>query len=97
MKTIPIYTNDGVVQVDDADYDRIATYSWFSKGRGYATTNVRVGTAKYKQVILHHLILDIPEGHRVIFRDGNGLNCQRENLLIVPRREACKWARRHRR
>jgi hypothetical protein len=42
-------------------------------------------TGKRKQILLHNLILKPTPGNYIAFRDGDTLNCCRNNLIEVPK------------
>ena len=85
MKTIEL--NQGqVALVDDEDFDRVNQGPKWSLLRLkhtqtlYAVRNVRVDGKRVKQK-LHRFILNLgPDDPDVDHRDGNGLNCTRDNL-----------------
>jgi hypothetical protein len=87
MRLIPL-TQGKFAKVDDADYPRLATWSWFARqgesGIWYAARTEREGDYQ-GQVSMHREILGVSEDVAVDHKDGDGLNNQRENL-----REATK-------
>jgi hypothetical protein len=80
--------------VDDDDYDRVNQFKWklkVQKGRNgkivklYAERTVRIGVgknAKKELIYLHRFILNAPAGIDCDHRNGNGLDCQKNNLRL---------------
>lgn len=85
VKEIPLRSHKypGLVAlVDDEDYERVSQHVWWpskSVNTFYAVTRPKGRRSDYKPTIyLHKLILGVPEA--IDHCDGNGLNCQRNNL-----------------
>lgn len=79
-------SDTNVAVIDTVDLEKVkATPGWIKEfihsrtGVTYARFD-RVGG----RVLLHRLIMDTPKGQRVGFRDNNGLNCCKANLVNVP-------------
>jgi len=95
-ETMEIDLGDGRKAVIDAsDFEAVRPYSWrwlkpvkHDNGTGYAQAAVRVDTGVYTTVLLHRLIGGAERGQVVSFKDSNGLNCTRENLLVGSRAES---------
>lgn len=76
-------------EIDDADWPLVRGYSWHwqppsvraKQSEGYARASIMVNGATVI-LLLHRLILDAQKGQVVTFKDRNGLNCKRDNLLI---------------
>lgn len=85
MKKIEL-KNNAIVFINDEDYDKVKDYCWnVSKSRNsqYARAFYKVGN-KQKSVLLQHLIVGKPpKGQRILFKDKNALNCQKENIEFV--------------
>ncbi len=84
-------TQGKVAVVDDADFDGLAAFNWCAtrhRHRWYAVRRTPKG-ADGKSVIvrMHRQILGAPVGLDVDHRDGDGLNCQRENLRVATRQQ----------
>lgn len=83
-KTIPL-SNGGEVTVDDADYGYLSQFSWRKKpsdgGKTFhAVRDVAVGNSRLT-VRMHRLITEADADDRVEFRNGDGLDCRRRNLM----------------
>lgn len=70
--------------VDDEDYDRINSYSWYIKTGKYVTyakREIRIN-GKRCHVMMHREILGLPKGRNPVVdhKNGNGLDNQRNNL-----------------
>lgn len=71
-----------VALIDEDDYWRVSQYKWSTSRNGnkvYAKRAVREN-GKTIQIYLHRFIVNAPAGCEIDHRDGNGLNCQKENL-----------------
>jgi len=82
MRRIPI-GNGYSAKVDNADYAIQSPHHWYFE-HGMAVRCIYVRAKKYR-LLLHRLILDVPDDLHVEFKDGDKLNCQRSNLRIVKR------------
>src|SRR5262245_51393058 len=83
--------------VDDDDYPLLIDFRWASKpdwqGTTYAVTNIKGANGKWRQQLLHRLVMNAGPGEEVIFLDYNGLNCCKSNLRVVSRAETCRHHR----
>lgn len=92
MKLIPL-TKGYTAMVDEADYETVNQFKWYAnetkRGFLYALRGIRqpkisVGVyGKVDQVLMHNFIMNSPDGIQVRHLDGNGLNNQRDNLVIA--------------
>lgn len=86
MKTIALKTGE-LLMVDDQDYERCARMKWYRKvscsGNIYAIANLPRVNGVGGRIYAHRLICQAPRGFEVDHRDGNGLNCQRDNLRLA--------------
>jgi hypothetical protein len=92
MKEIPL-TQGKVALVNDEDYTEFGRLKWQTH-RGaytnYAGRWVRHGPGRKREFIqLHRAIMQAPPGIDVDHIDGNGLNCQRENMRRATRQQNC--------
>lgn len=75
------------VQVDDHLLERLSKYRWKYNDqarRVYRTEIRKVDNWRIKcQIFLHRQLMGVDDKNKVVFKDGNSLNCQRSNLLIV--------------
>lgn len=79
--------------VDDEDYDKASSYKWHTmknKNLVYARRTItypRVnGKQPSKKEYLHKFVLNIDESVMIGFKDGNPLNCQKDNLMVIDNR-----------
>mgnify|MGYP001559778131 CR=1 FL=1 len=101
MKEIPVF-GGLVALVDDKKFWLASQYLWnrhVVRGRRtiYAQAYVK-GSKPKRYVYLHRLVLDAPPGVQVDHKDGDGLNCQLDNLRFAthgqniqnaPKRRTC--------
>lgn len=92
MRQINLNQNK-IVILDDEDFERFSPFHWFHRAerdnkQGYAIRHEKVGRGKYKSRYLHREIMNPPPGHEVIFLNGDKLDCRRENLRVVTKKEA---------
>lgn len=85
IRYIPL-TQGRYAIVDAADYEWLSEYQWFAvpvrNGGCYAASRING-----KNVLMHRLIMNPPEGKVVDHIDGNGLDDRRSNLRICTPRE----------
>ena len=92
MQHIPL-SQGQIALVDDDNFARVSQYHWCyrgerNSGQGYAIRHDKDGK-KYRTVYLHREIMGpVPPEHEVIFRNGDRLDCRRENLRLVTKQEA---------
>lgn len=87
MKIIQIKNNTSIL-IDDEDEKLLADYAWcVGTARGYKYIKASIYTNKRKETLyLHRLILnDFSKDKVVHFLDGNSLNLQKENMLLISR------------
>lgn len=95
MKQIPL-SQGYFALVDDRDYPKVSGYKWraavMAKHRVYAARQVRRGGKRgallYSTRYMHRLLLREPVGLFVRHKNGNGLDNQRSNLIIIPPQKA---------
>lgn len=86
MKKLPL-TQGHFALVDNDDYQVLKMVKWHSvidprAKRIYARRGIWVD-GKQRKILLHNYIMQPDMHQRVLFKDGNGLNCQRANLEVV--------------
>lgn len=81
-----------VALVDEHDFPELRKSRWAYK-EGYAVRTVKVGPNKYKKQYLQQALIQVPPGHQILFKNHNGLDCRRENLMLVTILEARRAAR----
>jgi hypothetical protein len=91
VKTIQL-NKDYLAYIDDEDYDKVKNFDWkvrsYTKNGKtylYAYRNLENDPhCKEKTALLHHFICGRPPaGQTLFFKDGNGLNCQKDNICFV--------------
>jgi hypothetical protein len=82
MKLLPL-TQGYFAQVDDEDYERVSQFTWCAqkvRGKWRAMHQINV-IGDWGVIRLHSFVLGITDGKmRVELKDGNALNCQKNNL-----------------
>jgi hypothetical protein len=76
-KLIPL-TKGRFAIVDDADFDWLSQWKWYTDSDGYAAT-----TKSQRTISMHRMILDVPKGIGVDHKDCNPLNNTRANLRVA--------------
>lgn len=87
MKQIQL-SDDFFVLVDDEDYERISSWSWYllkvkNSNNHYAVRHTPRPNRRH--IYMHREILNAPDGVEVDHVDGNGLNNTRKNLRLCTR------------
>jgi hypothetical protein len=77
-------------QVSDEDYEAVSKIRWYPAIRNYTTYAIaRIRnpfTGKKFQIQLHRFILGITDETIIVdHKDGDGLNCRRDNIRIATR------------
>lgn len=97
---VHIYMRSGGFFIIDAeDYPIVAGNNWHLRN-GYASRSVTIDIGMQRSVYVHKLVLsDLPEGVRIKFKNGNKLDCRKENLevddeltpVLNPAKPGRKW------
>jgi hypothetical protein len=82
-------TRGKVALVDDADYEYLSQYKWFTDKGIYAARNIRVD-GKQTLSYMHVEIMGKRDGMEIDHIDLDGLNNQRENLRHCTHAENMK-------
>lgn len=80
MKKIEL-TKGKYAIVDDDDYPYISRFKWTTGTEGHAVRCMKLG--REGQVMLEYFIKSKGKGQRYVFKDGNPLNCTKENIQIL--------------
>jgi hypothetical protein len=80
---IEIHLTRGYVALIDAIDAKWTIHNWLA----LCPTPNHIYAANGFGVLLHRCILDAPPGHDVDHRNGNTLDCRRENLRIITHQE----------
>lgn len=94
MRYIPL-TQGLFAEVDDADFERVNQFKWHASAQGssgerFYACRFHQTKGKRTKVWLHRFIMGLPDSLSgpdplvVDHEDGDGLNCQRINLTVVP-------------
>jgi hypothetical protein len=87
MKEIPL-TRGQVAIVDSADYEWLREFRWVAHKSPHTDTwyaVYKVGERDLRRnVWMHRLIMNAPEGLTVDHKDGDGLHNWRDNLRLCP-------------
>lgn len=90
MKTIPLSKGKCVI-VDDGDYDYLDQWKWHMGNKGYAMRSQHIknlkidGKYKHKNILMHHLLIEIPKGKACDHINRDKLDNRRSNLRCVTR------------
>jgi hypothetical protein len=83
MASLPLINGRGWLLVDDVDLGLVQGYRWRLHEKYAGAGQWRNGTF----VLAHRLIMDAPKGMEVDHRNGNGLDCRRQNLRLATHRQ----------
>lgn len=72
--------------VDEDDFADVTQHQWHF-AQGQARRTVWVGNQARKQTLPRYLLGLPNRGGKIVFRDGDPLNCRRENLYYVTEEE----------
>lgn len=75
--------------IDAADAEHVLQYKWHAwrKKPGhswYALHNFRDSSGKKRPILLHRYLLNPPDGIVIDHRNGDGLDCRRQNMRLAP-------------
>ena len=92
MQQIPLSKNQ-VAIVDDEDFERLSGFRWFFRGerngrQGYAIRHRKDGKTTKTQYLHREVVGPVQPKHEVIFRNGDKLDCRKENLRVATIAEA---------
>lgn len=69
--------------VDKDDYELLVEHEWFYTGSGYACRNIwHYNLQSSRAIFLHRVVMGEPKGMQIDHRDGNRLDCRKQNLRI---------------
>lgn len=79
--------------IDAADADRVLAFKWHAtspvRGKSYAARNIRLPDGRKTIQLLHRFLMDPPAGMEVDHKNGDGLDCTRQNMRIATRQQNC--------
>lgn len=82
----------GVVKIDECSVPLVSSRRWYIDKYGYAYSTIRKG----RNVGMHRLIINAPDGLEVDHRNGNTLDNRLENLRLCAHEENMRNRRRRR-
>lgn len=88
MTTIVQLSQGKHALISDEDAERVLAHKWSYHGQGYACRGVHYyvdGKRKTHIVLLHRFIVDAPPTMDVDHRNGDGLDCRRDNIRVATR------------
>lgn len=88
MKEIPL-SHGKVAIVDDDDFERFSTFTWFYHHTGYAVRNTSRKLGKQKQISLHREIMNALPGQSIDHKNRNTLDNRKINLRFATSSENC--------
>ena len=80
-RLIPL-TQGRQARVSDSDYPTLSQFKWRYTSGGYAARTVR-DHGRTLTVYLHRFLLDAQPGQQIDHRNGDKLDCRRENLRLA--------------
>jgi hypothetical protein len=81
IKIVPRNRPDCEILIDEADAERVRPVRWaVVKRKGVSL--YAAGHVNGRQVYLHRFIMKADAGQMINHLDGNGLNCQRANMVF---------------
>lgn len=87
MGALLVLSQGQVAVIDAEDFERASAHCWHLIVKGqYAAAWMDVD-GKQKHVYLHRFILNAPRGTEVDHKDGNGLDCRKQNLRLVSHKQ----------
>jgi hypothetical protein len=98
MRTIRLSRPGLYALVDDEDFDDLVTYKWSVKpskdgSHVYAVTNIKEPGVGWSQMKMSAMIMDPPPDCVVIYKNHWGLDCRRQNLLVLPNNQVQRFHR----
>ena len=72
---------------DATDYDIVSQHTWYLTSHGYARTDIKCATGKYKMLYLHRLLMNPPADMDIDHINGIRHDNRRSNLRIVTTSE----------
>lgn len=85
MKELKLQKDKGFALVDDEDYERLRQYKWHLQ-HGYARRRgTMVNYVLSKAIYLHIEVMGFPDSG-IDHKDGNKLNCQKDNLRLCTQK-----------
>ena len=86
-KEIPLKNSQLVALVDDEDYERVSAFVWhvmMPRKKPYAATFRYIAEGVYdNSLLLHRFVMDAPKGIQVDHKNGDTLDCRRENMRFA--------------
>lgn len=84
--------NGGCVIVDDEDYPALSQYQWFRAGRDKRYV-IRMDEDGKKWILIARVVSGAQKGQYIAWRNGNSLDCRKENIFVGTPSQAKNVAR----
>lgn len=86
MKQIPVSNKENVFTlVDDDDYEYLSNFIWTLTPSGYVVRSKRRRESNCKNLAMHRMVIECPEGLTVDHINFNKLDNRKGNLRILTR------------
>jgi hypothetical protein len=84
VAVIKIRDKEALVDANDLpNINCVNSYGLFPYKDGFTARSDK----KSGQKFLHLQIIEVPKGHKVVWKNGNTLDCRRANLATIPRNQ----------
>jgi hypothetical protein len=82
-------TQNQVTTIDEQDFEVVNLHRWYAhktaEGKFYAVSDIEDEQGETVRTYLHRLLTEPAEGFGTYHKDGDGLNNQRDNLLVCAK------------
>lgn len=86
MKLIPL-TQNKFAQVDDEDFQYLNQWKWYAvkDGNTFYPVRAKWNGSTQDRIRMYNAIMNTPNNLLIDHADGNGLNCQKNNMRFATR------------